>query len=334
MAAISAAIRLAGTIGGESAAAGAAGSGGMQGVTQAVGQLGGSASHASETVTKLATSLISAVHPLTYVNKGLDLFKTGLTAVLGPMDHFVGFFQELNSKYVGLFDPGRVKLFDMAVKDLYAVLGEQLSPITREATSVIKEMSAILNGLTPMVKEFVNAGLKEMQPAFRAVIDLTKEYIAASKPLIDIAAEIQLAQWQGLAAAIQQVAEGTQRWYEWLREILGLPAFQGKDAMGKAAANVSQTSTQGYLMNLQLGALKMGKGEDPAVKQVNLLGEIKGQLVQMVQNLPNAIKDGVKELPGALADAIVDRLPGGKEARVDLNNLADRARQAIPAFLG
>ncbi len=80
--------------------------------------------------------------------------------------------------------------------------------------------------------------------------------------------------------------------------------------------------------------MKMGKGEDPAVKAAGFLGDIKAELINLIRDLPAKIKEGVNELPAAIGDAIVDHLPGGKEARVDVRNFIDRNRHLIPPFIG
>lgn len=329
MAGISAAIRLAGTLG-------ATGGGAAGGAIRSAGAVGGTAAGTDVDALKgkiqqLGDSAKLAANPV-------GLFNSALKEALGPLTKFIGSVQELNSTFVGVYDPARVKLFDMAVKDLYATIGEMLTPITREATEAVKYFSSVFNGVTPLVKDFVNTAIREMKPAFQAIGETWKEFLPLAISLAQITADIQMDIWRGMAVAAKLVADNMRDLYKSLREFLGLPEFQAKDATGKAAANVSQQSTQSYLTNLQLGALRMGKGEDPAVQQVNLLGEIKASIDKLIAELPGKVMEGVTNLPAQIGKEILNAGQGAKD-KLDLGGAGARAvagamLNRVPAFLG
>lgn len=329
MAAISALIRAAGVMGGAGGAAGGAAAGAVQMAGQ-VGQAGGGEAVAA--MRQAETALDKLGGAARHLLDPVGLLNGALSEALGPLNKFIGGVQELNSRYVGLFSPAEVKLFDTAVRDLYATIGEWLVPVTREATKLVREIGGYLNGLTPYIKAFVKDGLEAMRPAFQAVGELVKEMLALALPLVQIAADMQLDIWRGVALAVKLVADGMKTLYRTLRELLGLPAFEPKDNTGKAAANTSQQSVQSYLSSLQLRALAMGKAEDPQKEAANLLGEMKRQFEKFVLDLPDKIKAGVAALPAEIGRAVAANLPGAGGGGGAVGRGA--AAAAVPAWIG
>lgn len=267
MAAISAALRMAGTVGGV-AGAGAE----VRQVTDVLGKLGQSARSAADPVGVLGQQL---------------------NTVLSPLNEFVGSVRSLNSQFVGLFDPAEVKLFDLAVRDLYAVIGEQLAPITREATHYLREAAAVMNGLTPLVRDFIRDGLEAMRPAFESTGELIREMLAVAQPFIQATMDIQVEIWRAAAEAVKLVNDSFRALYQMARELLGLPEFQPRDATGKAASSTSVQSVSSYLTSLQLAALRAGTGEEDVPRK---------QLKEMVD-----IKKVLADLPGHVAAAWVEK---------------------------
>lgn len=312
MAAISALIRAAGFIGPVAGAAGG-GAGGAGGAVQMAGQVGGGGNEAAAAIGQAATLLDKMGGAAQRLLDPVGLLNSALSEALGPLNKIIGSVQELNSRYVGLFSPAEVKLFDMAVRDLYATIGEWLVPVTREATKLVREIGGYLNGLTPFIKAFVKDGLEAMRPAVQALGEMFKELLGLALPFVQIAAEMQLDIWRGVAVAVKLVADSMKTLYRTLRELLGLPAFEPRDNTGKAVANTSQQSVQSYLTNLQLNALKMGRGEEEGgpKAQFKMLIAIKDAIETAVRELPKKIAEGVASLPGAIGQAVAAQLPGG-----------------------
>lgn len=335
MAAISAAIRAL-SAGGSLNSAASFGGRAVQMAGQVGGNVGETATETGLDLQQLTSRIGSLGTAAKMTVDPVGLLNTALTEVLGPVNKFVGSVQQLNRQFVGVFSPAEVKLFDMAVRDLYATIGEMLTPVTREATRIIKEISATFNGLTPLVKEFVRDGLATMRPVLQSTMELMKELLAIGVPLAQIALDGQLQVWKMIASSITLVTDGLRTFYATIREFLGLPAFEPRDATGKAAVSTSQQSVESFLTQMQLNALKMGRGEvDIPKEQLNVLNVIKDEIVNLANGLSDKIKAGVSELPTAIANQWKDFGDKLKELAAEKDAVVRAGAQilGVPGFI-
>ncbi|MBX9628091.1 MAG: hypothetical protein K2X82_30115 [Gemmataceae bacterium] len=77
---------------------------------------------------------------------------------LGAIEGMVGSFQRL-AHYVELFDPGLVYQFNVAVRDMGAAIGSNLTPLIRSATEVVKTLGDAFAGTGPQTKRMISAVL-------------------------------------------------------------------------------------------------------------------------------------------------------------------------------
>jgi len=89
---------------------------------------------------------------------------TGIGAIVG--------FGEAISMFVSKANPGLVSIFNAAVNDLTAVIGQSLAPTLRVVTQLVRMSADSLMTWLPQLGAVAGAILQGMVPAFRIVMDL------------------------------------------------------------------------------------------------------------------------------------------------------------------
>lgn len=311
MAGISAAIRAAGLIGGRGAAGGAAGGaigggGGLGGgladilgnLSGDIGQVGKAAEGAGDgfgllkdvlgrthqslgkltpdfgSLTKQLPLLSAALMPLTAgfagLEKGVDLFN-----------EFVAVTSQLTQKYTAAFAPAEAELFNEALRDLNAVIGEQLVPVTRAARDVIRWVGDALDGLTPLFRGLIEDGLDKLRPVFSTLGETFQRLMTFAQPFLQLFGEVFVEVLGFVATQVEHAAASFNSLLESLRLFLGLPEFKMGNALGKAATSVSTTSVQAFGSRIDQEAFRLGSS-NPQERQANLLEGV----ADLLRNLP------------------------------------------------
>ena len=124
--------------------------------------------------------------------------------------------------FIEAFNPSVILEFDMAMRSVYAIMGESLVPVVRAASSVVRQFAAYLKPLmeilTPILEEMANSVggfLKEMMPELakfaKELGPVLKLYLASLKEQMRAqmkATQSQLSWWQWLTGAKAEKKKG------------------------------------------------------------------------------------------------------------------------------
>lgn len=271
---------------------------------------------------------------------GTNLFFRGLDALEGAFDKVNAALDTaimLTSKYVKTFAPAEAELFNNALKDMNAVLGEQLVPVTRAARDAVRWVADGLASLTPYVRGFLEDGIEKLRPVFQALGHAVESALTRAAPLAELAGNFQLV---GTAIGLvtnrmAAVVEMFNTLSDVLNELLGLQRFQFADSRGKAAASTNLGSINSLLANAQRSAFSLGS-ESPQKVQETLLQRILtaiNNLPGKIENLPKGIAQALQQEVDQRADRAADRFVGGvKNAAGPLGDLAVEALVRLPRF--
>lgn len=133
----------------------------LQGATQVISQ-------AKAAVAGLGQDLGKVVASMTAVSVAAGVAGQAVDALVGTIRSSI-------SRFVEFFDPGRVQLFEVAVRDLYATLGRALQPALEVATHLIKRIADAFAAFSPPGKGVVEAA-KRIIDAFGPIIDLFVQF--------------------------------------------------------------------------------------------------------------------------------------------------------------
>jgi hypothetical protein len=163
---------------------------------------------------------------------------------------------------VSSFSPVTIKLFDFALQDLSAVIGERLSPYVEYLTKVFRLVGDTLETILPTGDEvrsafsFMDDVLKDLRSAIASVAPLLKDVLIGGLKLF--------------AGAIQSFTLPLRTAIAFLR---GLGIISGeaklKSSVGKAPRDVAFSGVEEYLKKVYIGALMSGRGATPEDKLNN-----------------------------------------------------------------
>lgn len=116
---------------------------------------------------------------------GSDLMAAGEMAA----GTFMGFARQM-SGFVQAFSPATVELFNLAIRDLTAVVGMALQPVMDAFTVVVKEVSSrlipIAQGLAPIFKSLAGVMLQVLTPALDTLASIVQSLV----PVFEVFAQI------------------------------------------------------------------------------------------------------------------------------------------------
>lgn len=105
------------------------------------------------------------------------------------------------NQFVAGFSPLDAKLLDRAFADLNASFGEQLVPVIRAGTDVVRWFGDTLAGLTPIIRPLIEQGLNAVAPLFQTIgtairnlLQSAPNAVAGISRLIDIISDPRIAQ--------------------------------------------------------------------------------------------------------------------------------------------
>lgn len=310
MAAIGAVLRAAPALTGGGAAAGAGLASGGGAASSALAGLNGEIATTAGNTEGLSSAFGDLKSQMSSAIGGTNAF--GLA--MGFLDDELNKAVAITNKYVKTFAPAEAEMFNNALKDLNAVIGEQLVPITRVARDIIRYFADALATFTPIVRGFIEDGIEKLRPAFQQLQRGFEAVLPKILPVVQLIGEVLVTALEQLLKPITWVIEKIADLGEALNDLLGLDAVKLGDSRGKAAASASVTNVQGVLSKAQSSAFGLGS-ESKTDKQISLLGQIYGFL---------------EKLPEAMSAVIVEKFnasPMG-QALIKLGQAKDAAANA------
>lgn len=328
MAAISAALR---GIGG--GAAGGAAAGGAAGATsEAVAGLNGQLGNLADTGEQAGNAFGDLQKQLSGVTGGSNL----ATLAFGQLDKALNTVTGLTNKYVAAFAPAEADLFSQALRDLNAVIGEQLVPVTRAARDVIRYVADGFATFTPIVRGFLEDVIGRVRPAFESLGEAFESLLPRVMPLVQLFGEVLAVGIEAVARPLELVADLFTYLSEALNDLLGLPKVDLADSRGKAIAGTSTTSVGGFLGKAQQNAFAMGV-ESPEQKTVSILDQIREKLATLPNDVAAAAVQKLSE--SAIGRALLNAAEKGQGVVNFASGVADgftsgprHALNQIPKF--
>ena len=100
----------------------------------------------------------AAAHaPVTALSDGLRAVGQVGQAVLGTVSALTGAMQANVAAYTALYNPAATKLFELAVRDLNASIGQALLPVLKIGTAAIRSLADGIAGMSPVAKQLLAA---------------------------------------------------------------------------------------------------------------------------------------------------------------------------------
>lgn len=211
----------------------------------------------------------------------------------------------LTNKYVAAFAPAEAELFNQALRDMTAVIGEQLVPVTRAARDIVRWFADAMATFTPIVRGFIEDGIEVMRPAFQALARAFESSLPRIMPVVKLIGEVLVAALDAVITPLTYLIEMFAKLSEAFNEFFGLEAVQMGNSRGKAFAPANTTSVQNMLTKAQTSAFGLG-AESPERQTASYLKEIRDYFLEQkfINQLKEAIlggKGGGHELAKAIA---------------------------------
>lgn len=287
-------------LGGANMAGGGAGRAiGLSQLAGGLGQLARSATGALGSVTGLASSITQKL--------------------LGPLEHVRELFSSIGH-LVGLFNPGIVAQFTLALNDTLAVLGSALVPVLQGMTVYVRSFGDALAKLLPT-----------LQPIFDSIGQFIASYAQGFVPILEAAAPFINAFGVALAELLRKISTGVAFFQGVVAELLdtlaGLFGMRGMGAFDKDATSRGFAARQTKVSGVEQFArdvfastarniyARQGEGKRPE----QLLAEIKGAIdegrksIQAIRTAVEAIYKWLVEKPEQVRQAVnnIAEDPGG-----------------------
>jgi hypothetical protein len=245
------------------------------------------------------------------------LGEAGLGALAGPVGAMVAAAAAATAAVrgvVALASPGTAERFDLALKDATAVVGQALTPVLEQATSIVRLFGDILATILPSAAEFrealapISDFLNDLRDALGSIAPVIHEVLVEGLKILGAALRTVILPFRILAKIIEGLFGGA--------EAL-------KTSMGAAVRNVSFQSAESFAKQVNLAAFKsgIGTGKGPLDK----IGDTVAQINKTLDDIRDWVKaigqkyTGLKEAvsTAALKAAAGAVLPGTGGAAVD-----------------
>lgn len=240
---------------------------------------------------------------------------------------------EQMARFVQLADPGVFILFQRAVMDLMATIGQGLSPILELVTGSVRAVADVFAALAPVGKLVADAlrpvftaaqevirrfgaSLARLMPAVEALARVWAEVQLAIMPVVELIADVFAAVLRGLGAVIQTVApyvvaftrvvgELVKALVDWVSDLLGLPKFDPVKTDGSVGAAVTQTriggvgdiGRQAYTSAFMMGPVEKAD-EQTARNTAQLLARV-NEIAEILRNPGRSARQGTVAATGA-----------------------------------
>jgi hypothetical protein len=223
-----------------------------------------------------------------------------------------GAFQKTTAgmaRFVALASPGTMTLFNLAVRDTAATLGQTLQPVMELATKGLRLFGDILMTILP--------GAGEMKDALEPVADFLNVLRDALAPVAAVLHDVIIVALKAFGVALNIVLLPVRFLAALLNELFGGGGEKAKlkSSVGAAVRQVSFTSPEAATHSVYAAALQSGgpaapKGEyhGPLEGIANTLDSI-NEFVRGIRDFTQPIRDAIAFIKGIVAD-ILAALPG------------------------
>lgn len=244
---------------GVGAGIGGKGEGVAAGIGKTLGAVGKAAGMAAGAIATGGAALVASI------TAPIDIFKS-LT------DMIMGFVEAAN--------PAAVEMFNLAMKDLSALIGKQLVPILQVATEIVKKFGSMLSELD--VSELIGSFVE----IFAAFADIFIEINRALNPVKQILINVLVVGLKALAWVVKQLAEAI----SWV--VSKIPGVKkGKDITGMAARSIEMIGIEDIRSRAIAAAGKVGAGARPEERTAKSTGEAVSILRDIRDNTKDADPD-------------------------------------------
>lgn len=266
-------------------------------------------------ISKLTSTSFAFAGVLGPLSPVISQLSGGVSYLTEAMESAFATSRRLTEQYVRMFAPAEANLFQQAVKDLNATLGEQLVPVTRAARDVIRWFADGLATVTPYVRAFIEEVIGTLKPTVLVLGETFRQLFTAMRPTAQLIGELFIVVLESVTDSIITLVQWFNRLLREVNAFFGLQVAEMGDSRGKAYAPANTTNAQGLLTKLQQNAFGQGR-EDPARKQISILGQIERAIL---------------DLPDKIADAIRRKATDFKN---DVNRKADKAADFVVGGIG
>lgn len=323
------------------------------------GEIAKPAKAVADSFRRIDSALKSLDSTLGPVGLGFDLVSGGLSSisnqvkaiplvgeVLGPMTDALaaipGIFKSITetlTSFASKASPATFTLFQHAVEDSQAVIGQRFVPVLELMTDGVRLFGDVLTTLLPTGDE-VREALSDVKAVMSEFSESLGEVVSSVGPLVRrllvdnlrlLGTAIYLA-----VKPLQLFLEGLNVLQRTLSDLLGIN-FGGnglQSSMGAAARTARFSTAEGYLEQLQLGAYSQGQG--PTQAQVpGIMAEVRDILVDIFDLLNDGIGVRILEEIAANVQNDIDNVQGslnGNAAVTPAESRATFARELLRSF--
>lgn len=239
---------------------------------------------------------------------------TGIaTTALGAVTQLTKEVNSLTRSFVEAIRPDVVQRFDLASRDLTAVVGQFLTPVMERATVVIRLMGDQLDGIYRTMKGVISGGfalfdqmLKDFTPVVKELVAVwANEWVGVYQDVLKLAKELAPVFKQVLDALTPVVKTFIQLGGENVRSSLAVLSALTPGVAGIAKAVAGLLSVVTVPLRVMGEAVQLvAKAAAPLAalfgEVQSVLGELWGELAELGGDLLSALVDLVKELARAV----------------------------------
>jgi hypothetical protein len=196
--------------------------------------------------------------------------------------------------FAEIANPATVNLYNRAVLDAEAALGQKMTPAIEVATNVMQGVGDFFVEILPSTSEFRDQ-LMQLNPAIDEVKGIARDLAPTIKTVF--ATGVQIA-GEGLKIFAQRVQDAV----KWVRDLTGIKIGEGPqgNARGMAAGNATVGDVESVSRNMFQAALEQGRKDEPAQQSANYLAEISKFLTDKAAPLWGEFKVGIDSMKGYL----------------------------------
>lgn len=257
----------------------------------------------------LSRGINAAATPTAKAAGGMAGAIGGITsAVLGPLQGLTGAV----GSFVQALNPGLMKVFNQALRDLMATFGTAFTPIIKGVTALFNELSATLapamHALVPIIDNLMSV----LEGVFIPVIGIIADAFVALSPIIEFVTSIMASVAEAMRVVYTVFRSAIQVLSDVLKQVFG-----GVDLKG-AAQGIQQVIQQltKYFVQFAAYVAKALGYLDPFAKALEKnLNDLKGQRPGQKAAPENARVSGLEQISKDLAIAAyaAQAAAGGKK---------------------
>lgn len=261
---------------------------------------------------------------------GAGVAVLGIAAAGAALYAFADKVNDVGFRFAALANPAQTDMYNRAVMNAQAVLGQRFTPVVELATSAVRGIGDFFVEMLPSTQDFRNA-VMQLTPGIDALKEAGRDVAPIIKTVLGAGLEIAGAGLKVFATAIQGAVK-------WVRDFTGIQLGAGPagNALGAAAGGVTVGSIED--VSRKMFELAVGQGrQDPAVQTVSYLQQLLDwfnrsgleKVWSRITEIYGAIVDFVKTVGGTTATGFAAGGIGGGTLGFGVG-----AIPALPHFFG